>query len=231
MASEKQKVLDEERDIRTEATIARLKSVGKEGSDLNGKPVKNNLTLGTMNKTGYFSQDNVKAFTKAMATRCFAKPDKPKRGRGGFFDTPEELEDNIMEYFSLCADTEVVPTISALACWLQISRDDIYNHLRNPNSIFADSFRKAVNFCHMCLENGASESKINSVAYIFQAKNYFGMKDTQEVHVQTPGQEIANAQVTLDALRQQKEQENSIEHLAIDMQEAEYEEIPKIPEE
>lgn len=173
-----------------------------------------------LSKTGFFSQPNVKEYEKAMSKHLFGK-DKPKKmGRGTFFNTNEELEKWIGEYIELCMECEVTPTISGLATWLRCSKEILYLHAKNPSSPFYDTLNSIINFCHTFLETGASEMKINAVAYIFQAKNYFGMKEQNELSItaNTNNQETTTSE-TLNALKDQISQEQS-DVKQIDMREA-----------
>ena len=183
----------------------------------------NNNYQRQINGTGYFSQPNVKEYQTRLSTHMFLDPPKIKKGRGTFFATVEDLQQELMAFVQLTNETEVVPTISGLVAWLGCDRQTLYNHAKNPNSPFHDLCNKAIEFCHVALENGASESKINSVAYIFQAKNYFGMKDVQEVQV-TPNANDVNSPETLNALKEQLEKENK-DQKQIEIRVANYEEV------
>ena len=68
--------------------------------------------------TGFFSQENIKEYQHEMVTHSFGKDAPKKIGRGSFFESVEECEQWIMDFFDLCSRTEVLPTISGLACWL-----------------------------------------------------------------------------------------------------------------
>lgn len=198
-----------------------LKVIEQQKPSTNPHDKSQNIIHKQINGTGYFSQPNVKEFQSRLATHMFLELPKKKKGRGTFFETVEEFQEELMGYIQLIQDTEVVPTISGLCAWLGCDRRTLYNHANNPNSIFFLVSNQAIEFCHVALENGASESKINSVAYIFQAKNYFGMKDVQEVQVApTKANETNNAE-TLNALKEQIEKENK-DHKEIEMREATY---------
>lgn len=186
---------------------------------------KNTTIHKQMNGSGYFSKDNVKEYQKEMLTHLFGKGSHKKKGRGMFFETEEELNEWIGKYFALAMEHEVVPTISGLCTYLQCSREALYSHARNPSSPFFTSCKNAIDYCHACLESGASESQLNSVAYIFQAKNYFNMKDVQEVQVAPNQNQISNNSDTLNALKEQIQQQEPQKQ--IDMREAEYVEVEK----
>lgn len=201
---DRNKYLEEHREEQKQATLDFI----HDNQTFDGLAKGGKMITKSLNGTGYFSQDNVKKFQYAMLTHLFSK-DAPRRlGRGSFFETVDEFKQWAFEFFQLCYETDTIPTISGLATYLKISKDNLYIHANNPNSPFSEACQQAIEYCHVALENGASENKLNSVAYIFQAKNYFGMKDTQDVQVsavQHAGE--INSADTLDALREQKQQE------------------------
>ena len=222
--SQRNAQLAEHKKVREQAVIDYNKNVTckrKLGKYMNNSGIKQ------MTDTGYMAQENVKGFYSDLVAHTFGKDAPQREGRGTFFETPEELEEWIADYFACVAKHNIVPTISSLACWLKCSREVIKTHSMNPSSPFYEPCKNAIDICHAMLEGGATESKLNSVAYIFQAKNYFGMKDQQEITVGT-NQENAqvNSRETLNALREQKQQE--LNHPKIDMREAEYVEVQNV---
>lgn len=210
-----QEELNQEREQRMQNAIETFKKQLPSNRDHDKT---NNSTHRQVNGTGYFSQPNVKEYQTRLATHMFLEEPKIKKGRGTFFATVEDFQEELMGFIKLTNETEVVPTVSGLAAWLGCNRQTLFNHANNPNSPFHDLALRAIEFCHVSLENGASESKVNSVAYIFQAKNYFGMKDVQEVQVK-PTEGETNSPETLNALKEQLEKENK-DHKEIDMKDA-----------
>lgn len=216
MASARYEYLKEHEEEQVAETLERFKK-----QTYNGRSKQHgNDTHKQLNSSGYFGQDNVKAFQEDMLAHLFGKEAPKKKGRGMFFDTREELDEWIYKYFRLCMDSNMVPTISGLCTYLKTNKQTLYDHVNNPNSPLHESCKNAVEYCHVCLESGASESKLNSVAYIFQAKNYFGMKDTQEIQVQANATQELNSPETLKALKEQKERESKGRPLEIEVREA-----------
>lgn len=221
MASPRSQYLEKNREKVEAETIERFEMQKQE----NHGTRKNTTIHKQMNGSGYFSKENVKEYQKEMISHLFGKDKPKKKGRGTFFENVEELDNWVQEYFALALSHEVVPTISGLCTYLQCNRDTLYNHANNPSSPFYDSCKNAIDYCHACLESGASESQLNSVAYIFQAKNYFNMKDVQEVKVAPNQNQISNNADTLNALKEQIQQQEPQKQ--IDMREAEYVEVEK----
>lgn len=193
---------------RSESTKEERIAIAKNALALDKNNGERNTPQKQLSSTGYFAQENVKNFQTVVATHMFSDELKKKKGRGGFFTTVEDLRGELMEFIALCQSMETAPTIAALACFLGCDRNQLYDHARNPNSPFQADCKAMIDYCHMCLENGATENKLNSVAYIFQAKNYFDMKDTQDVQLSAKTSEDMNNPETLNALQKQINEES-----------------------
>lgn len=155
------------------------------------------------NKTrrSYMEQPNVKAFNKKFYKQALI-------GRPLTWNSVEELEEQLMEYFKLCDETATIPTITAIATWLHCSRELIYRHANDENSPFHDTLKNVINICHTSLENGAVDGKVNSVVYIFMGKNYFNLEDSKNITVTPATSNSTNSQETMDAIQKQIEEEN-----------------------
>ena len=155
------------------------------------------------NKTrrSYMEQPNVKAFNKKFYKQALI-------GRPLTWNSVEELEEQLMEYFKLCDETATIPTITAIATWLHCSRELIYRHANDENSPFHDALKNVINICHTSLENGAVDGKVNSVVYIFMGKNYFDLEDSKNITVTPATSNSTNSQETMDAIQKQIEEEN-----------------------
>ena len=220
-AEERAKDLEEHKPIREKVFLDYMYNESNSFKDTNGGKVKNNAPQKQVQGSGFFSQQNVKEYQKEMVAHSFGEEAPKKKGRGSFFESVEECEEWIKDFFNLCARTEILPTVSGLACWLKCNPDTIKNHAQNPNSPFCDTCAQALSICHSALEVGASEAKLGATPYIFQAKNYFNMKDEQQVTIGgTVNHELINSADSLNALRSQINEEK-----LLDIREAEYEEV------
>lgn len=164
------------------------------------KPIQGN-SYNNKSRQAYMAQPNVKAFNKVMFKKAIT-------GRPFKFDNVENLEKEIIDYFTLCDKTDTVPTVTGIATWLHCDRDTLYNHANNPNSPFSACCKSAIRSCQLSLENGAVDGKVNSVVYIFMGKNYFGLKDDKNITVTPATTTMANSQETMDAIQKQIEEEN-----------------------
>ena len=153
-------------------------------------------------RQSYMAQPNVKEFNKTFIPKALV-------GRPYRWDSVEELEKELSDFFSLCEKTDTVPTITGIATWLHCSRDTIYSHANNPNSQFSDVLKNVINICHASLENGAIDGKVNSVVYIFMGKNYFSLEDNKNITVTPSQNSTLNTQSTMDAIQKQLEEQTT----------------------
>ena len=163
-------------------------------------PIRGNM-YDNKSRQSYMAQPNVKEFNKTFIPKALT-------GRPYKWNSVDELEKELLEYFELCDKTNTVPTITAIATWLHCSRDTIYSHANNPNSQFSDVLKNVINVCHTSLENGAVDGKVNSVVYIFMGKNYFSLTDNKDITISANSdKQIVNSRETMDAIQKQLEEE------------------------
>lgn len=164
----------------------------------------------TVNKSSssYLSQENVKEFNKEMQKRVF---NSTGIGRPYAFSNVVEFEKEVQEYFDLCTDKQVVPTVTSLALWLGCNRDTLYAHANNPNSPFSGIVKNCINYLHSIMQNGTVDGKINPVTYIFISKNDYAMRDDKNITVSAQSNSSpVNSQETMSAIQKQIEEENTI---------------------
>lgn len=208
---ERKRVLEEHKKVREQVYLDYMFNESNLFKEKIGNKA-NNSKQKQVQGSGFFSQENVKEYQKELVAHSFGKDAPQKKGRGSFFESVEECEEWMRDFFDLCARTEILPTVSGLACWLKCSTPTITNHAQNPNSPFCELCSQALSICHSAIELGASEAKLGATPYIFQAKNYFGMKDEQQITVGgTVNHELINSTDSLNALRSQINEEKQIE--------------------
>ena len=155
-------------------------------------------------RQSYMAQPNVKEFNKAMTDRLFGVGGRPPA-----FSNVDDLNKDISDFLDLCQKTTTIPTIMGLATWLGVSRDTIYAHANDSRSPFSYILKNFIDLCHLSLENGAIDGKVNPVTYIFMGKNYFSLSDSKDIKVSaTNDSSSPNAQETASALRKQLEEES-----------------------
>lgn len=102
--------------------------------------------------------------------------------------TDEDTRIRIADFFSECARTQQIPTVEKLALALGVTRETLWKW--ESGKLLADTERsliikRAKDFLSSFDAELLLENKLNPVAYIFRAKNYYGMSDKQE-YVLTP---------------------------------------------
>ena len=102
-----------------------------------------------------------------------------KVGRPKIFNDVKEVEKKINAYFNYCEKKEKPYTMSGLAYYLGISRQTLVNYSNQDQ--FFDTIKKARDRVQMQLEENALSNKANSTFTIFNLKNNFDWKDSNEV--------------------------------------------------
>ena len=99
-------------------------------------------------------------------------------------DTPEELADRFADYFQLCIEHNQIPTVEGLALVSGYARSSFFDISQGTfKSEFTDIVKKAKDYIAFFDANLATKGKIPAPIYIFRSKNFYGMKDTQDVQI------------------------------------------------
>lgn len=106
----------------------------------------------------------------------------------------EECRERLYEFFDTCQKTGQLPTVEKMVMALGTIKQTVWNWENGIgcSSVRMDLIKKAKGFIASFESEMVTEGKINPVVYIFRAKNYFGMKDQQEV-VLTPNQPLGDS--------------------------------------
>lgn len=116
------------------------------------------------------------------------------------------VEKQIDEYFTLCDETNQLPSIKALALYLGVTKRTLDKYMYDPLSPYYNMLNLARDMCHVVIENGAMNNKVNPATYMFTAANYYDMKNTQSVELNHNNseavKELAKAEDSLKALKQ-----------------------------
>lgn len=121
-----------------------------------------------------------KALSNILAvSRAFEEPPK----------TEEELCERLNWFFQTCTETNQLPTVEKMCLALSMPRSTVFDwesgNTRGLGPATSDILKKAKNLIASLDAELAQEGKIQPVVYMFRAKNYYGMKDQQDV-VLTP---------------------------------------------
>lgn len=116
-----------------------------------------------------------------------------KRGRDNKPANDEEIQARVDEFLLECFTTGQRVTVEKLALALGTTRKTL-NEWENGNGCTVrcrDIIKSTKEYLAAFDADLATSGKMNPVPYIFRAKNYYGMKDTQDV-VLTPNQPLGD---------------------------------------
>lgn len=101
--------------------------------------------------------------------------------------TDEECAERLNSYFKLCVDQGQIPTVEDMCLALGTVRRTVWDweNGRHCSPARANMIKKAKEILAGIDAKLVSMGKIPQVTYIFRAKNFFGMKDQQDL-VLTP---------------------------------------------
>ena len=96
-----------------------------------------------------------------------------------------EMAERLNDYFRQCSEENQLPTIEDMSLALGVTRQTVWDweNRRNVNPERADMIKKAKQIMAGIDAKLAAEGKIPQVVYIFRSKNFYGMKDQQDVVV------------------------------------------------
>ena len=109
---------------------------------------------------------------------------------------PGHVKARIGQYFQLCADDDMKPSVAGMALAFGVDRKTIWAWANGVDSAYlhAESrnfIKKAYQVLNAQMENYMQNGKINPVAGIFLMKNNMGYVDKQEM-VLTPNQQLGD---------------------------------------
>jgi len=99
----------------------------------------------------------------------------------------KELAERLNDYFKECAEQERMPTVENMALALGVTRFTLWDweNGRSRSPEYSHMIKKAKELMGAIDADLVAQGKIPQITYIFRAKNYYGMKDQQDV-VLTP---------------------------------------------
>ena len=104
--------------------------------------------------------------------------------------SPEECADRLNWFFKTCQDTGQLPTIEKMYLALGIYRQRASNwEYRGTNKEIVAMIEKARSIISSMDAELASNGVLNTVCYIFRAKNFYGMRDQVDIQASTVTQE------------------------------------------
>lgn len=107
----------------------------------------------------------------------------------------EQLQNRVAEYFTICSEDDMKPSVSGLALAVGTDRRRLWEWANVEKSDRTDVIKKAYQMLDLQMTDYMQNGKINPVSGIFLMKNHFGYTDKQEVVV-TPNQPLGEVQET-----------------------------------
>ena len=152
----------------------------------------------------FLAEPQVKDYNTAIADRALMRRDS-KLG------APEEVEKRIQEYFEICKNTSQLPSIKALSLYIGVPYRTIKKYIDDPTSRYNEMLVMARDLCHVIVENGALNNKVNPATYMFTAANYYDMKNTQSVEIgrSSAERDLAASRESINALKALLERERA----------------------
>jgi hypothetical protein len=126
----------------------------------------------------------------------------------GKADSPEELANRFATYFEMCLEHGRIPTVEGLALVSGFSRSHFYDIAQGKfRPEISDIVKKAKDYIATYDAEMVANGKIPAPVYIFRSKNYYGMKDVQEVKVEANqnSQIPENAEEIIDKLPERED--------------------------
>lgn len=113
-------------------------------------------------------------------------------------DNVEDVTQRIFDYFTICSEDDMKPSVAGLALAMDIDRRrlwEIREGKMGKNAAVSDTIKKAMKILDLQMVDYMQNGKINPVSGIFLMKNNFGYADKQEV-VLTPNNPLGDTKDT-----------------------------------
>ena len=118
-------------------------------------------------------------------------------GRPLKFQSVEELQKQIDEFFKWCTDNNKPMTITGLALALDTSRETLLEYEDRPE--YVDTIKRAKLQCQNFTEQFLYEGK-NATGAIFSLKNNYGWRDRTETDITTQGESVNQLHIPADKI-------------------------------
>lgn len=103
----------------------------------------------------------------------------------------EQLTNRIIEYFTICSEDDMKPSVAGLAVAVGVNRKTLWEWSTAEKSDRSNVIKKAYALLDLQMTDYMQNGKINPVSGIFLMKNNFGYADKQEV-VLTPNNPLGD---------------------------------------
>lgn len=150
--------------------------------------------------------DNSKYLSHSLKMWNWQKPD---------MGDANAVQQRINDYFSLCNEDDMKPTVSGMALAFSVNRKTLWKWVNGIECEFVskesrDTLKKAYSILECQMENYMQNGKINPVSGIFLMKNNMGYEDKTEMVItpqspigETTGQKELAADYVIDVTDEQ----------------------------
>lgn len=110
-------------------------------------------------------------------------------------ESDEEVVKRLDDYFALCVENDIKPTVTGMANSLKINKKTLYDWHNGITRNQTDTRKQIIDVYYGMLEELYEDymmnGKVNPVSGIFMGKNHFGYEDKKEISVE-PKQKFDN---------------------------------------
>ena len=104
-------------------------------------------------------------------------------------NNPEQMQQRINDYFRICSEDDIKPSVASLGLAFGIGRSTLFNWIAGKTNTLSnreslDTLKKAYDSINSYYEHMMNNGKINPVAGIFLMKNNMGYQDTTQHIIQ-----------------------------------------------
>ena len=155
-------------------------------------------------KSNYLDRPETREFHSIVRRKCMFS-------QRTCLDSVENMQNEILEYFDLCDKYECVPVMIGLFNYLGLEQGFAYQ-IANDGSEFSMPLKKAMKMIQELQEGAVMRNAINPVSFIFLAKNYYGMSDSQTITLKPDNGASQQREETLHALQEVVSEQKQLEH-------------------
>lgn len=166
----------------------------------------------------YLSQPNIRDFNRILVSRSFDLLKEPMKSEmTHVLNDYDQCLEECVDYFKLCDQYAIVPTVASLCLYLGIGKERFYGMIKDPRRYnVSNVLATSLATCRAFHEQAFLAGEVPSQVFIFYAKNYYGMKDTSDITVNNSNPQEQIQTQTLDTIKEQIRLEKEKDIVVID---------------
>lgn len=151
----------------------------------------------------FLGQDNVMNVFSSLTEKNFGKDSQISARGVRLLRNRDVLVENVNDFFKLCYENRIIPTIATLECYLGVEDTSFYAFAKNTSEPNSELVRQVIKQCHAINEVAALHGVIDSHLFTFLAKNYYGLKDITSINLAPTDNNTPNNSDTFNAIKEQ----------------------------